>query len=79
LLLFIVARSRLDRYEALLWSLGGSRGVKVVLDRREGERRIPNASFAGAERHRVERRRHADAAPYFKLGCAVVETDEPIS
>ena len=38
-LLFIVARSRLDRYEELLWQLGGWRDVKIVLDRHEGERR----------------------------------------
>src|SRR5215831_1523298 len=79
LLLFIVARSRLDRYDELLWQLGGSRRVKVVLDRREGERRIPQASFAGVDRRLAERRHQVDASPYLKLGWAVVETDESIS
>lgn len=79
MLLFIVARSRLARYEALLSQLRDSHDVTVLLDRREGERRIPQANFAGADRRRVERRRQVDAGPYLKLGWDVVETDEPIS
>src|SRR5215472_3004553 len=79
LLLFIVARSRLDRYDELLRQLGGSRDVRVVLDRREGERRISYTSFAEAERRRVERRYDVNAAAFLKLGWAVIETDETIS
>jgi hypothetical protein len=41
LLLFIVARSRLDRYDELRRQLGDWRDVRVILDRREGERREP--------------------------------------
>ena len=41
LLLFIVARSRLDRYDELRRQLGEWRDVKVILDRQEGERREP--------------------------------------
>jgi len=59
--------------------MGGARGVEVILDRCEGERRIPQCSFAGAERRRMERRHHVDAVPYLKLGWAVVETEQSIS
>jgi hypothetical protein len=71
--------SCLDRYEELLSSLGGSRGLKVILDHREGNGGCHSlASPRQSDRWR-ERRRHADAGPYLKLGWAVVETDEAIS
>jgi hypothetical protein len=38
-LIFVVARSRLDRYEELCLHLEHWRDVRIVLDRREGERR----------------------------------------
>ena len=76
-LIFVAARTRLDRYEELLWQLGGWRDVKIVLDRREGERREPHNLLAGVERRRAERRqRHPDLR---KLGWCVVETDESLS
>jgi len=40
-LIFVVGPTRLDRYEELLWQFGGWNNVRVVLDRREGERREP--------------------------------------
>jgi hypothetical protein len=74
MILFIVARSRLGRYEALLSQLRASRGVKVLLDRREGERRALGPMFSGVDRRRVERRL---ARPDLrKLGWSVVDTDE---
>ena len=79
MLLFIVARSRLDRYEELLWQIGGWGNVEVVLDRREGERRAPQGIRTGADRRRVERRRRLNAEPYLKLGWTVVDTDEVAS
>ena len=39
MLLFVVARSRLDRYEELRRHFEDWRDVRIVLDRREGERR----------------------------------------
>jgi hypothetical protein len=74
-LIFVVARTRLDRYEELLWQLGGWRDVQIVLDRREGERREPHDTFAGLERRRVERR-HCLEPSLRKLGWSVVDTDE---
>jgi hypothetical protein len=53
-LIFVVACTRLDRYEALLRQFGGWSNV-VVLDRREGDRREPYDTFAGVERRRSSR------------------------
>lgn len=75
MLMFVVARRRLDRYEELRRQFADRPDVRVVLDRREGERRTPEGAFAGADRRRVERRRGLDAGPYLKLGWSVVETD----
>jgi hypothetical protein len=47
-LLFVVARRRLDRYEELRRQFEDWRDVRVVLDRREGERRTPRDTFSGA-------------------------------
>ena len=42
MLLFVVARTRLDRYEELRQEFKDWRDVRIILDRREGERRILN-------------------------------------
>ena len=52
MLIIVVACTHLDRYEELLWQFGGWPDGKVVLDRREGERRGPSDTSAGAERLR---------------------------
>ena len=78
MLIFVVGRTRLDRYEELRLHFKDWRDVRVVLDRREGERREPNDTFAGVERRRVERR-HPSEPSLTKLGWAVVDTDELIS
>jgi hypothetical protein len=77
-LLFVVTRARLDRYEELRRHFEDWRDVRVVLDRREGERREPHDTFAGIERRRVERRHRLETS-LRKLGWAVIETDELIS
>jgi hypothetical protein len=77
-LLFLVARRRLDRYEELRRQFEGWREVRIVLDRREGERRISPDTFSGMDRRRVERRQRL-GEPYLKLGWTVVETDEVAS
>ena len=51
-----MARSRLDRYEELRGHLKDWRDVRIVLDRREGERQTPQPTFAGVDQRRVERR-----------------------
>jgi hypothetical protein len=76
-LIFVVACTRLDRYEELLWQFAGWSDVRVVLDRRGGERREPHDAFAGVERRRVERRRRLEPS-LRKLGWSVVDTDELI-
>ena len=63
MLMFVVARRLLERYEELRRQFGDRRDVRIVLDRREGERRTPEAAFAGADRRWVERRRRLDAVP----------------
>jgi hypothetical protein len=77
-LIFVVARTRLDRYEELCRQLEDWRDVIVILDRREGDRREPHDTFAGVERRRVERR-HRLEPTLRKLGWSVVDTDELIS
>jgi len=78
-LIFVVARTRLDRYEELRQRFEDWRDVRIVLDRREGDRRTPRGSFAGVDRRRVERRSRVSAEPYLKLGWSVVDTDERVS
>jgi hypothetical protein len=75
----LVARTRLDRYAELRRQFEDWRDERVVLDRREGERRTPRDTFSGVDRRRVERRHHLDVAPYLKLGWSVIDTDELIS
>jgi hypothetical protein len=49
--------------------------VRVVFDRRDGERRIPRARFSGVNRRRIERRQMP--LDLTKLGWSVIETVEP--
>ena len=79
MLVFVVARTRLDRYEELCQHCMDWPDVRVVLDRREGERRTPQGTFAGVNRRRVERRHRMNDEPYLKLGWDVVEPDECVS
>jgi hypothetical protein len=79
MLIFVVGRSRLDRYEELRRQLEEWGDVRVILDRREGERRKAHETFAGVERRRVERRGRLDSDSYLKLGWSVVDTDELLS
>ena len=81
MLLFVVSRTRLDRYDELFLQLGGSPGVEVVLDRRRGERRSvrQGTPAVGMERRRVDRRRRLNTEAYLKLGWDVVESSEFVS
>jgi hypothetical protein len=77
MLVFVVARTRLDRYEELHRELEDWRDVRVILDRREGERRQPHDTFAGAEKRRAERRQ--PQPDLRKLGWSVFDPDELVS
>jgi hypothetical protein len=85
MLIFVVARTRLDRYEELRRQFADGRDVRIILDRREGERRAPpHSTLAGVDRRRTERRRlNTSNASYVNpdwcygnLGWCVVETEE---
>lgn len=83
MLIFVVARSRLDRYEELRRHFEDGRDVRIILDRREGERRAQHSTFADVNRRRAERRRvdtgidsYVPDWCYGNLGWCVVETDE---
>ena len=77
MIIFVVARSRLDRYELLSSQFEHSHEVRVVFDRRDGERRTPRPTFFGVNRRRTERRQ--TQIDLTKLGWSVIETVEPAS
>jgi len=75
-IIFVVARRRLDRYDELRRLFAEAGDVRIVLDRREGERREPRAEFSGANRRRRERRHGLGVESFLKLGWAVFDTDD---
>src|SRR5262249_12122233 len=46
-LIFVVARTRLDRYEELRRQFENWRDVSIILDRREGDRRTGQGTYVG--------------------------------
>src|SRR5438045_594129 len=56
-LLFIVSRERVDLYEALRTALWSEMDCEIVLDRRQGERRQPDALARPSPDRRAEQRR----------------------
>ena len=62
-----------DHMESCWW-----RDVRIVLDRREGERREPHDTCVGVERRRAERRHRLEPS-LKKLGWAVVDTNELVA
>lgn len=77
MLVFVVARPSLDRYEELRQHFEGWREVRVILDRREGDRRTVEGALSGAERRKRERRRRLHVRrDLSRLGWAVIHTDE---
>jgi len=76
-LLFVVARDRLDRYQDLRQRFANGSDVEVILDRREGDRRDREHAFTGVERRRRERRRRFHVERELKmLGWSMIDTDE---
>jgi len=79
-LIFVVARTRLDRYEDLRRQFGDWRDVRIILDRREGDRRTGQGTYVGVNRRaRVDRRRVDVDIPFMKLGWSIADTDENVS
>jgi len=77
MLIFVVARTRLDRYEELRQQFGDWHDVRIILDRREGERRTPHPTFAGASRRRRDRRRvDIGIDSFVKLGWSVIDSED---
>ena len=77
MLMVVVARHRLDRYEDLRRRFEDSNDVRIVLDRRQGERRRPSGAFIGVDRRSpIDRRQDFDMDAFMKLGWFVIETDE---
>jgi hypothetical protein len=77
MLLVVVARHRLDRYENLRRRFEDSNNVRIVLDRREADRRRPSGTFIGVDRRSpIDRRQHFDNDALMDLGWFVIETDE---
>jgi len=58
--LFIVARSNTDLYDFLSQELSGARGIEVILDRRQGERRESVRVSVEERRHAARRRAQLD-------------------
>ena len=77
MLLFVVARDRLDRYDDLHQKFARGGDVAVLLDRREGDRRKRAGAFPGVEQRRRERRRRFHVEKELKiLGWSMIDTDE---
>jgi len=77
MLIFVVARSRLDRYDELRRQYADWTAVRIVLDRRAGDRPKPHPAASGGDRRRGERRRiDLDVQSYVKLGWSVIDTEE---
>ena len=80
MLIFVVARTRMDRYEELRRHFEDWRDVRVVLDRREGERRTPDRMFSGVDRRQLKRRHRLNVEHEMsRLGWCVIDTDDPVS
>jgi hypothetical protein len=70
MLIFVVARDRPDRYEELRRQFEDRDGVKIILDRRNGEHRAPLGK---------ERRRCLDNDGYLELGWSVIVDEQRLN
>jgi len=77
MVIFVVARHRLDRYEDLRRRFADSNDVRIVLDRRAGERRRASGTFIGVDRRSpIDRRQYYDSGAFTRLGWFAIETDD---
>jgi len=76
-LIFVVARDQLARLESLRASLVGADDVLIVVDRRDGDRRVAESDGvtgqAGDDRRLRDRRTIGIDGSLRKIGWAVVE------
>ena len=80
MLIFVVARTRLDRYEELRRQFEYWPDVSIVLDRREGDRRTGLGTYVGVNRRdRIDRRRVDVDMSFMKLGWSVAALGERLS
>jgi hypothetical protein len=71
----VVPRDQTDLYESLRRSLIHDAPFRVVLDRREGERRRAAGAGGSAERRRTDRRQRAPVGALYVAGLAVSEPE----
>lgn len=76
-LLFVVAREERRLYDNLVECFAGRPGVRVVMDRREKERRSGNGSAPLDRRQRDRRIRPHTAAELTTEGWTVVRVNRP--
>ena len=76
MLIFVIARTRLDRYEELRQQFADWSDVNIILDRREGDRRAGQGTYVGVNRRRVDRRRVDVDMSFMKLGWSIADTGE---
>jgi hypothetical protein len=69
----VVPRDQPDLYECLRRSLTHDAPFRVVLDRREGERRRASGSGGSTDRRRTDRRQRAPVGALYVAGLAVSE------
>jgi hypothetical protein len=77
MLIFVVARSRVDRYEELHRQFGDWGDVRIILDRRRGERRTGSVAYAGRNRRQRDRRWvDISTDSFVRLGWSMVDTED---
>ena len=74
-LLFVVARKEEQLYDSLVQAFAGRPGVRVVLDRRAGERRAASAEASRERRERDRRIRPHASGELTTVGWTVVRVN----
>jgi hypothetical protein len=79
--LFLVSRRDARLYEYLLERFRDDANVEVILDRRQGERRMSASSYAGPDRRRTDRRSRREVDLELGVRSHVILTlpDDPAS
>ena len=73
-IVFVVARHRLDLFDALTQAFAHEPSVSVILDQRVGPRRRQPAAASGKERRRFDRReRHVSAIELRERGWTMIQ------